>query len=395
MSKATFFTTAFAVCFATICAFAAAPEFQRVTLTDDFYAEGSALGDFNQDGQIDVAYGPFIFLGPDFQQKITVFEPKVFDPENYSQQFLLFSDDVNHDGWLDLVEAPWPGEKGYWYENPKGKDGYWPKHFISDEIGNESQIYTDVNGDGLKDLVFCKVGYIGFASYDPANPTQPWKWTPVSEKRDYYERYYHGIGAGDVNNDGFVDILESKGWWENPGKPDHTGPWKWHEFPFARRAANMAVIDIDGDGLNDVLNADDAHLFGLQWWKALKDANGELTFTRMVLIPEDPDKTPTPIRISQLHALAVGDFNGNGLPDFVTGKRFWAHGSKGDVEADKPALLLLFTLSRENGQATYTPSVVDDNSGVGTQVTVGDVNKDGKLDILSGNKKGCHLFIQK
>ena len=46
------------------------------------------------------------------------------------------------------------------------------------------------------------------------------------------------------------------------------------------------------------------------------------------------------------------------------------------------------------GGAKFIPHLIDDNSGVGTQVTPGDVNKDGKMDVVVGNKKGVFVFLQ-
>jgi hypothetical protein len=37
------------------------------------------------------------------------------------------------------------------------------------------------------------------------------------------------------------------------------------------------------------------------------------------------------------------------------------------------------------------PHEIDNDSGVGTQVTAGDVNKDGKQDVIVGNKKGVFV----
>ncbi|MEZ6078191.1 MAG: FG-GAP repeat protein [Pirellulaceae bacterium] len=39
--------------------------------------------------------------------------------------------------------------------------------------------------------------------------------------------------------------------------------------------------------------------------------------------------------------------------------------------------------------------MIDNSSGVGTQITVGDVNGDGLQDIVSGNKRGAYLFLQR
>ena len=43
---------------------------------------------------------------------------------------------------------------------------------------------------------------------------------------------------------------------------------------------------------------------------------------------------------------------------------------------------------------TYTPHRIDDDSGVGTQFIVTDLNGDGLLDIAVGNKRGVFAFIQ-
>ena len=44
--------------------------FDKQTVTKDFVAEGCAVADFNHDGIPDVAAGRFIWIGPDFKQKI-------------------------------------------------------------------------------------------------------------------------------------------------------------------------------------------------------------------------------------------------------------------------------------------------------------------------------------
>jgi len=86
--------------------------------------------------------------------------------------------------------------------------------------------------------------------------------------------------------------------------------------------------------------------------------------------------------------------DGDGLKDIVTGKRFWAHGKNGpDPDSNGQAVLYWFRLTRPaKGQAEYLPYLVDNDSGVGTQVMAGFVSNRKHPDIVVGNKKGVFVF---
>jgi hypothetical protein len=45
-----------------------------------------------------------------------------------------------------------------------------------------------------------------------------------------------------------------------------------------------------------------------------------------------------------------------------------------------------------NGQVDFVPHLIDDDSGVGTQVTVGFVTNQKYPDVVVGNKKGVFIF---
>ena len=53
-----------------------------------------------------------------------------------------------------------------------------------------------------------------------------------------------------------------------------------------------------------------------------------------------------------------------------------------------------YELSRKDGRPHWTRHQIDDDSGVGTQFEVADVNGDGFLDVVTSNKKGVYYFEQ-
>jgi FG-GAP-like repeat len=367
--------------------------FQRIQLSDLFYAEGAYYGDFNRDGIMDVVAGPFWFAGPDFKAKHEIRPPTVFNPRDYSDNFLTYTGDFNGDGWLDVFCVPFPGKEGYWFENPGTKEGHWPQHLAYPMVGNESPVWTDVNGDGRPDLVFNNEGTLGYATFDPARPDEVWKFHAVSPPNKRFQRFTHGVGAGDINGDGRPDVIEAAGWWEQPADGNSTATWKFHPHQFAEAASQMLVTDVDGDGLMDVINSWHCHLYGLVWYRQRRAADGEITWEQNVIMPPKPDLKSSDLRFSQLHSLSLVDMNGDGLPDIVTGKRFWAHGPAGDVEPNAPAVLYWFELRREGGKATFIPHLIDDDSGVGTQVTTVDLNGDHRPDVIVANKKGIYVHL--
>lgn len=407
-----------AVIFSTAAGFAATSDyihtFNKVRATDQFWAEGAAIGDFNHDGKMDVVSGAYWYEGPDFkkrreiwpatatfkkkkgegmEQTIPGFEGALGTNNAYSDCFLTFTYDFNGDGWTDVLVYGFPGKEAIWYENPKGRTGHWPQHVIFNVVDNESPGFADITGDGKPEILCCSGGYVGYAEADWKDPAAPWKFHPVSPKGDY-QRFTHGIGCGDVNGDGRIDIVEKDGWWEQPVSVANDPAWTKHPFHFADAAAQLLVYDVNGDGLADVISSINAHGFGLSWYEQVK-TNGDTTFREHVILNKDASLDRYGVQFSQLHALALVDVDGDGLKDVVTGKRFWAHGKNGgDPQSDNAlAVLYWFKLTRPApGQAEYAPHLIDNDSGVGTQVTAGTVSNDKFPDVVVGNKKGVFIF---
>lgn len=361
--------------------------FDRVQLDPVFRAEGVAVADFNGDGRNDIAAGSVYYAAPDWKMQPILAEPKAFSPETYSDAFCCFSEDFNRDGKPDLLVVDMPGQPSCWFENPGATATAWKRHVAVPVTNNESPIWADLDGDGRSELI-CGV------SPDPQKPDSPKRrmafsgpgkdptslWplrTFSAENAPGSRKFAHGLGAGDVNGDGRNDVVVIEGWWEAPSDANQA-EWAFHQANLGEHAAHMHVHDFDGDGDNDILSSS-AHRIGI-WWHE-KTSDGWKTH----LIDDS---------LSQTHAVCMADINGDGLLDFVTGKRWWAHMGR-DPGADQPAVVVWYELGRKQGRPTWTPHQIDDNSGVGTQFEVVDVNGDGLLDVVTANKKGVYYFQQK
>jgi hypothetical protein len=390
---------------------AQAQSFSRKQVINDFWAEGAAVGDFNKDGIPDLAYGPFWFEGPDYKKEHAFYPATATwqltkpdgtveilpgfmgakSPKNgYSDNFLAYTHDFNKDGWDDILVIGFPGKETFWYENPKGVEGPWAKHLVLASVDNESPGFVTVTADGRKGLVCSSGGFLGFAMPVEGKPNEPWAWHPISPKGPW-QKFTHGIGVGDLNGDGRPDLLEARGWWEQPASLDGNPEWAFHEVLFGKGGAQMLVTDVNGDGLADVITSIQAHGYGVAWFEQTRE-NGVTGWNKHMIVGEKPEETPHHTVFSQPHALALADINGDGLPDLVCGKRFWAHGPSGDPEPNAPAVLFWFELKRNGKQAEFIPHQIDDDSGVGTQVTVAPLGSDRKLGIVVGNKKGLFTF---
>lgn len=370
--------------------------FKKHKLDADFRSEGAAVADLNKDGKLDIVAGFVWFAAPDWKMhKLTEKDAVTVDPRGYSHSFCTFADDINGDGWQDVLVVDFPGTPTWVFENPKEPGKEWTKRSATPVTNNESPAYLDLDGDGKRELILAfnpdakntdgPEKQMGFAR--PAQDRNAeWLLTAVSAKNaPGCNRYSHGLGVGDVNKDGKNDILCADGWWECPANGANAGgEWKYRAAPWGGQASNIHVFDYDGDGDNDVLTSS-PHGFGL-WWHEQTAAN-------------EWKKHEIDMTFSQIHSICHADINGDGLPDIVTGKRFWAHapgadGKGGDPGVNDPAVFIWFELKRENGRPNWIAHQFDHDSGVGTQFEVADVNGDGLLDVISSNKKGTQWFEQ-
>ena len=233
---------------------------KRQQLHGDFYSEGAAIGDINGDGKPDVVAGPFWWEGPAFEKKHAYYEPKIFSINGYSDNFFAYVHDFDADQKNDILILGFPGKEARLYLNPGTHDDKpWPVHIVADVVDNESPVFTDITGDGKPEIVCSTAGRFGWFAPIWEKPTEKWPFIAVTDDMKV-AKFTHGLGVGDVNGDGKLDLLEARRWWENNG----TDKWTQHNFAAGiGGGAQMFAYDFDGIGNNDIFTSLAAHRYGV------------------------------------------------------------------------------------------------------------------------------------
>jgi hypothetical protein len=368
--------------------------FDVVPLTDVYFSEGANLGDVDGDGIVDAVYGPYWFKGPDFQKRFKIYPPKAQPREGYADHFFCWLYDFNGDGRSDILTAGFPGTPGYVYENPglAGYDQLWKKHEVIDSVSNESPQLLDLVGDERPEFICTHDGYFGYATVDWSKPLAAWTFHNIS-KRNAPRPFGHGLGVGDVNGDGRRDVITKDGWFEQP-EALSDAQWKFHPVNFAGPGgAEMYAYDVDGDGDNDVITSLAAHEFGLAWHEQVRDGEN-VVFRPHVIMGSKPEENRYGLVFSEPHSVNLVDIDGDGLKDIVTGKTYWSHHTKSPMW-DTGAVVYWFKLVRDKDGIDWVPYLAAEETGIGRQLIVAEINGDGLPDMIVGGMKGANVLLHK
>ncbi|HEY1340327.1 MAG TPA: VCBS repeat-containing protein [Bryobacteraceae bacterium] len=334
-------------------------------------SETAAVADINRDGRLDIVSGENWYEAPNWTQHR-------FRELDYLNNYIdAFSDlpiDVNGDGYPDVVTASWFAKKLSWWKNPGKAGGAWTESVIDSGFNIEFAFLVDLDNDGQRREILPEFGNANapLAWYELKNGA--WVKHVVSPKS-----YGHGIGAGDVNGDGRADILTPKGWLEAPADP-RSEDWKFHpDWDEKNELGFLYAIDLNGDGLNDVLTTS-AHGYGILWYEHGADGH----WTRRVI-----DES-----WSQAHAATLVDLNGDGRLDLVTGKRYMAH--NGSDPGEREPLGVYWYEYRKGAQSRveWVRHVIDysGRTGGGMQIPAVDIDGDGDIDLVCAGKSGLFLL---
>ena len=238
---------------------------------------------------------------------------------------------------------------------------------------HDNIVLGDLNGDGWLDVVVSNEGPpasesftsgIGGASVSLNNGTGAGTFATGSIV-DTGGTGHYGVALGDLNNDGVLDIVTTNAFDTvnlNLNLGNSTFATGVQVATGGTGQFAVAVGDINGDGLLDIVTADEGGSATTGINIVYNNGNGD--FSSPVVVGTSQDAAQ--------YGLALGDLNADGLMDIVVGNGFAG------------ANVILQTAPGIFGPAHPVP--VGSGGSFVDVVVLGDVNNDGRLDIVMNDE---------
>ena len=351
--------------------------FRKVTINAASDFEAACAADINGDGKLDIVCGDTWYEAPDWT-------PHKFREigdwgreeggSGYRRDFADLPVDVNADGRIDIVSSDYASGELFWHENPGPAGGLWPRHAIARPGSAETTVLAPI----LDKRAVCLLPNCGdrVVWYELRRPGPQPQWVEHVVGK---EGAGHGIGWGDLNGDGKIDLITPHGWYEQVDAAHDQ--WIWHgdwQCDPGDLGIGTPVLDVVGDRRNDFVFGS-GHHYGVYWMQQMPPGS-----------PQRWVQRPIDTSWSQAHTLILADLEGTRHPVVVTGKRFKAH----DTDPGANETLGIYYYRYDRRLQAWQKYVIDQGAqaGTGLQMTAVDLRHTGRLDLICPGKSGLYIF---
>lgn len=283
--------------------------------------------------------------------------------------------DINGDGWMDIVTAWEEGSKVKVYLNPGYKLAKNPWLAVTvGQVGSpEDAVFADINDDGAVDVISASEGdvkslWVHWAPSETRNyflsPLWKTRSIPVAEGM---QKWMFSLPM-QIDGKNGIDILAGGrkenaqiGWFQAPENAYDLTSWQWHPLYSVGWIMSLVSVDIDRDGDLDIVGSDRRGTNSGCFW--IENPGKEGVLEQQWLFHPIGD------RHKEVMFLDVVDLDGDDLLDILVA-------TKGKE--------ILFDHQEVNNADSWETFIIKipDIAGTAKAVKVGDINLDGKLDIV-------------